>query len=102
MYSRIVPETSMLARPLMSPAALPQPALGAEAPVPPLALPPLELLGEPAPPEAPPPPAAKGLPALLPEPPVGIPAAFVCPAAAVDVPPDPGAPPLCSLEAPAV
>src|SRR5947207_1359681 len=29
MYSRVLPLTSMLARPLVSPAALPQPALGA-------------------------------------------------------------------------
>src|SRR5688572_5543799 len=36
MYSRVVPPTSMLARPLVRPAGLPQPALGAGSRVPPL------------------------------------------------------------------
>jgi len=95
MYSRIVPATSMLARPLVSPAALPQPALGDEAPAPPL------LLGAPAPPNAPPPPTAGTLPALLPDPAAAlafVPPALTCPPTPGEVPPDPGAPPFCSLD----
>jgi len=100
MYSRIVPDTSMLPRPFMRPAALPQPALGNEAPAPPL-----PVLGAPATLEAPPPPAATTLPALPPDPPAvpaGVPPAFICPAAAGAVPPVPGAPAFCSPDVPAV
>jgi hypothetical protein len=92
MYSRIVPATSMLERPFISPAALPQPALGNEAPAP--ALP---VLGAPATPETPP--AAWPLPALPPDPPAalaGMPAALTCPALSNDIPAAPGAPPCCS------
>jgi len=85
----------MLARPLVSPAALPQPALGAEAPAPPL-----PLLDEPAMPEAPPSAPPTALPAPPPERPAALagtpPALTSCPPTPADVPPAPGAPPFCS------
>jgi len=88
----------MLARPLARPAALPQPALGADAPAPPL-----PVLGAPATPEAPPPPAATDLPALPPDPPAllaGIPPALTCPPTPTVMPAEPGAPPFCSFDVP--
>lgn len=87
----------MLARPFMSPAGLLQPALGKDAPVPPLLV-----VGAPATPEAPP--LVGELPARPPEPPAVlacIPPALTCPPAAGDMPPAAGLPPGSSLAAPA-
>src|SRR4051812_22128334 len=88
MYSRVLPFTSMLARPLVRPAGLPHPALGMTAVASPPPVPP----GPPRP-ATPVVPAAPVVPALpLPAPP-DVPAPPEVPASP-DVPADPaGAPP---------
>src|SRR4029079_16061196 len=97
MYSRVLPLTSMLARPLVSPAGLPQPALGMTSVLPAEAPPPM-----PAPPVVPPRPAAPLEDPPLPPRPAGpvVPAAPVVPADP-DVPAAPaGDPPPVPVDEP--
>src|SRR5439155_396783 len=95
MYSRVFPATSMLARPLVIPAGLPQPALGATSVVPVPPTPPVPVAFPPAPPTdpaAPVVPPRPAVPVVPPRPAVpvvpAVPAAPVLPA----VPVGPAAP----------
>src|SRR5262245_5773651 len=95
MYSRDLPPTSMLARPLVSPAGLPQPALGATAIVPPSVIPPLPAApasAGPAPPPPPPPALAPPRPPVLAPPPPADPPAPVAPPEPAADPPFPPLP----------
>src|SRR5436190_1223824 len=74
MYSRILPATSMLARPLVSPAGLPQPVLGAVSSGPEPEVPPSPIMSMPAMPADP----AAGVP--LPDSPDPVQAASARPA----------------------
>src|SRR5215831_20453185 len=73
MYARVFPLTSMLARPLVSPAGLPQPALGAMGIVPASMFPSVPAALPPVPPPRPAAPVVPAAPDVPPEPPGGMP-----------------------------